>query len=118
MKKIKILNGLPLSAIKLTTYQFPTGSWSSSWVRVSPISEEEAIKLIKSDEVESFIGHQATAKLLGVPFSREEAKILPGDDLLIVTLRRRPRGDEEVKLGDLLFFKVVIPSNQWDHEII
>lgn len=49
MKKIKVLNGLPLSAIQLTNYQSSSGNWA--WLRVAKISSSEALEEIRSHDV-------------------------------------------------------------------
>jgi hypothetical protein len=81
-----------------------------------PITVEEAKTLIKNAEkIESYIGHEATAKLLSVIFEREISMsrgmyIPQNEDIaIVVRLRKRlekPEDVKNVKLEDIEFLLV------------
>jgi hypothetical protein len=85
-------------------------------IAISPISAEGAKKIVaKAKTVESYIGHEATAKLLSellstsVPVNRGEYAPKAGDVAIVVRLKRRlqtPQDVKEVKPEDLEFYVV------------
>lgn len=75
---------------------------------ISPASWEEVQEAIRRG-AQSFVGHPATAKLLGVTPNRGEAKPQPGDTAYVLRLKFRPAqsGVEiEVKPEDLEVLRV------------
>lgn len=82
--KIKVLNGLPLSAI------------SGEFCFARRINLESAKSLLESHEVESYVGHQDTAVILSsilgknIAFNRANAE-LTKDDLVLVCAYKGPR---------------------------
>jgi len=103
-KTIKLLNALPIAAI--TT--------KSAILEIQEITAEQMRDLLVNATIESYIGHPSTSRAVSeivgreIPTNRAEAKILPGDVLVVVTLTRRVQGDVEVTPGDLRFFLVKV----------
>lgn len=69
------------------------------WTFEGPISVAEAQKRLRDRPYVSAIGHGASARLLGrllaidVPLQRITAKMMPGDDALVLRLlERQPEG--------------------------
>lgn len=90
------------------------------YIRIVKISEMELMNEIKKG-VESYIGHPATAKLLGVPVNRGEAKPKAGDVAFVVRLKSRPTqsgAEVEVKFEDLEIYRVDYLSDKAQYEIM
>jgi len=67
-----------------------------------------------------FVGHPATAALLGVAPCRGEARPKPGDAATVIRLRRRAAvpGDVEVTPADLEMIDVFyLPLSSWYEEV-
>jgi len=101
-KTIKLLNALPIAALQITP----------ATLVVREIKPEE---VPKNARYESYIGHPATAQLLSqligqeIPVNRGEAKLMPGDTILVVVLNKRVQGDvQQISVNDLRFFLVEI----------
>ncbi len=80
----------------------------SGLLKVSPATIAEVRQAIRAG-AQCFIGHPATARLLGIAPSRGEAKPQEGDIAFVLRLRFRPAqsGQEvEVKESDLEVLKV------------
>lgn len=100
-RKIKILNALPIAAVQLP-----------ATIVAREVSVQEARRILEEKGFMSFIGHEATARLLSqlfgvaIQFNRGMAEIQRGDTLLICSLKVRLQegeikqslSDEEVKL--------------------
>jgi len=81
-----------------------THSEKSAILVTKPISIEEARELVKlAEKIESYIGHEATAKvlteLLGVNIQANRGEYTPreGDVAIVVRLKRRLEKPEDVK---------------------
>ncbi len=82
-------------------------SGSQAIVHVGKITPEEAKKLIEGRQIESYVGHEATAKLLSlllgvdVPVNRGELKISDGDLIVLTLATRLPEGTVIKSVEDL-----------------
>jgi hypothetical protein len=103
VSKIVLLNALVTSSkIPLT-------------LKTRPSSIDEVRGIVKDKEVASFIGHEATAKLLSqllsvdIPVSRGMYDPKPGDTAIVVRLKKRlekPEDIKDVKESDIEFILV------------
>jgi len=85
-------------------------------ISIAPLSAEGAKKIVmKAKAVESYIGHEATAKLLSelfstsVPVNRAEYTPVVGDIAIVVRLKKRLQAPQDLKsvtLDDLEFYVV------------
>ena len=84
-------------------------------LKTRPIMLEDVKALIKDKEILSFIGHEATAKLLSqlllseVPTNRTMYDPRPGDIAIVVRLKKRLEKPEDVKnvtVNDIEFILV------------
>ena len=72
-------------------------------LRTKPITLEEVRNITKERQIVSFIGHEATAKLLSqllsveVPASRQMYEPKPGDVAVVTRLKKRLEKPEDVK---------------------
>jgi len=72
-------------------------------LRTRPISIDEARTLVGGKEITSFIGHEATAKLLSsilavdIPVNRGMYDPRPGDVAVVVRLKKRLEKPEDVQ---------------------
>ena len=68
-------------------------------IRVSKAFGEEIAEALYAGK--SFVGHEATAKELGVAFNRETLKLRPGDELYVAQYQgeRLPEGATEFPKG-------------------
>jgi hypothetical protein len=97
--RLVFLNALPLNSI-------PKREFSIRCHRVSPF---DIIDIAKDSEIENYIRHEGTTKLLSSLISREIKPSVslysyqPGDQLLIITLKKPVRGQEatEVSIDDI-----------------
>jgi hypothetical protein len=84
-------------------------------LKTRPVTLEEVRELVKGREIESYIGHESTARLLSqllsvsVPFNRAVYDPRPGDIGIVVRLRKRlekPEDIKDVKESDVEFILV------------
>jgi hypothetical protein len=84
-------------------------------LRTRPVTLGEVRELVKGGEIVSFIGHEATARLLSqllsinVPMNRSMYDPMPGDTAVVVRLKRRlekPEAIKDVKESDVEFILV------------
>jgi hypothetical protein len=80
-----------------------TSSKTPLTLKTRPISLDEARNVIEGKEIVSFIGHEATASLLGqllavtIPVNRGMYDPKPGDVAVVVRLKKRLEKPEDVK---------------------
>lgn len=79
---------------------FVPAGWSGT-IRVEHIPLEEVGSILadaaeRGDEIISFVGHPGTARYLGVPMSRAEASLAPGQRWVGIRPTRRPKPGEEL----------------------
>lgn len=80
---------------------------SEAVVHVSKISAEQAKQLIKDREIESYVGHEATAQLLSlllgidVPLNRGNLKVYDGDLIVLTLASRLPEGTVIKSIEDI-----------------
>ena len=80
-----------------------TSSRMSLLLKTKPTSLEEVRSIVENKEIVSFIGHEATAKLLSqllsveVPASRQMYEPKPGDVAVVTRLKKRLEKPEDVK---------------------
>jgi hypothetical protein len=90
MEKVVLLNAL------ITSSKIPLT------LKTKPVSLEE-VKAVVNKEIQSFIGHEATAQLLtsllsvSIPTNRSMYDPKPGDVAVIVRLKKRLEKPEDVK---------------------
>jgi len=97
--RLVFLNALPLNSI-------PKREFSINCFRISPF---DIVEIAKDREIENYIRHEGTTKLLSSLISREIKPFAglysyqQGDQLLIVTLKKPVRGQEtsEVTIDDV-----------------
>ena len=104
---LTVLNSLPLGVLR----------GREVLLRLQRLTYSEALELIAgADKVESYVRHPATAELLRVPVSDALlGAILPGDTLLIATLRltSRPPREHTPTPDDLVLWLVrVLPARE------
>jgi len=84
-------------------------------LKTKPITLDEVRKLLNNKEIESYIGHEATANLLSsllnrdIPTNRAMYDPKPNDVAVIVRLKKRLEKPEDVKnitLNDIEFILV------------
>ena len=102
---VKLLNAIPASAI-------PEGG---ATLEVKEITWEEACRILETSDIESYIGHEATARVISkmcgkdVPVERREAKFAEGEIALVFALNRRVSGEvTELKPADFRIFKIEV----------
>jgi len=92
-----------------------TSSKMPMTLKTRPVTLGEVRELVKGREIVSFIGHEATARLMtrlllvSVPFNRAVYEAKPGDTAVVVRLRRRlekPEDVQNVSESDLEFILV------------
>jgi len=92
-----------------------TSSKMPMTLKTRPVTLKEVRELVKGREIESFIGHEATASLLtrllgvSVPTNRGMYDPRPGDVAIVVRLKRRlekPEDIKDVKESDVEFILV------------
>ena len=88
-------------------------------LKTRPASIDEVKELMRGKSIESYIGHEATAKVLSqlletnVPVSRAMYEPMPGDVAVVVRLKKRLEKPDDVKnvsVNDLEFIVVVYES--------
>ena len=97
--RLVFLNALPLNSI-------PKRAFSINCVRISPF---DIVEIAKDREIENYIRHEGTTKLLSSLIDREIKPFAglysyqQGDQLLIITLKKPIRGQEttEVNVDDI-----------------
>jgi hypothetical protein len=84
-------------------------------LKTRPASIDEVKELMRGKSIESYIGHEATARVLShlleadVPVSRAMYKPLPGDIAVVARLKKRLEKPEDIKnvsIDDLEFIIV------------
>jgi len=84
-------------------------------LKTTPTTINEVRELVKRKSIESYIGHEATARVLSqlleadVPVSRAMYKPLPGDIAVVARLKKRLEKPEDIKnvsIDDLEFIIV------------
>jgi hypothetical protein len=103
MEKVVLLNALVTSSkIPLT-------------LKTKPASLEEVKALVVNKEIQSFIGHEATAQLLisllsvNIPTNRGMYEPKPGDIAVVTRLKKRLEKPEDIKnvtVSDIEFILV------------
>ncbi len=110
-EKLYLLNAFSLSMIP----------YKRAFVEVEKVTTQEAIDLLKDNPWESYISHEATAKVLSqflgteVRMRREKLKLKPGDRALVFQIEVRPKegqvfSEEEIKqiiTKELFSFRLV-----------
>jgi hypothetical protein len=80
-----------------------TSSKTPLTLKTRPVSFEEVKEVVRDREIISFIGHEATAKLLSqllsveIPTSRAMYDPKPGDVAVVIRLKKRLEKPEDVK---------------------
>jgi len=90
-------------------------------IDVKEIGWEEAISLLKSDEVISYISHGSTAQVLGamlgreIEVRREPLKLKEGDRAVVFQIRKRPREGQVFTEDEL---REIVESGLYDFYLI
>jgi len=102
---VKVLNAIPANAL-------PEGG---ATLEAEEITWEEACRILETSDIESYIGHEATARVISglcgktVPVERREAKFQQGDVVLVFALNRRVSGEvTNLKPADFRIFRVEV----------
>ena len=110
LEKVILLNAFVIPKKPMVIITMPTNS-----------ENVKAIVRHAGNRIESYVGHESTARLLSellsieVPVNRSEYEPRVGDIAVVVRLKRRlqsPQDIKEVKLEDLEFY-VVNYNNSW-----
>ena len=92
-----------------------TNPYMPMLLKTRPATIDEVRELLRGKSIESYIGHEATARVLSqlleadVSVSRAMYKPLPGDTAVVVKLKKRLEKPEDVKnvsVDDLEFIIV------------